>query len=395
MKKAIFVILLTMLTFLSGCSKYSTPNSLMSVPVLKNGTGANGAMASIVSNFLPVNSEILTSDEMTKGKPVISVDLDNDKSNEIVAFFKYENQMKKGFMLLKKNKNNNWENVYEKVVECNKISEFDCMNIMDKKRKSLLIGFSISDLAGCEYHSYTLLNGKIEDKYMGVWNRFDIINTPENNGRDFTVGVWNEQQGYMDADVIRFNSSGAAYDNEFYKSYAPKILDYFNNFSNGSFYDNQSIKYAWYGTIKAEIKTGNADAALNNLNKIEEYCGDEYSFKLYKAQVYELKKQYSDALEILADAVRKISFAEESHPDSTLKYTVLDAKRQLMYLYTEEGKIYAAKGSTKDAEEMFDKAQSVFHELDKNNYYGKNQSISIYKDIDINMINSEMEKIKE
>lgn len=391
MKKPQILILIIALLFVSGCSKYTAPNSLMSSPALKKNSGnnSNDNASSIVNNFLPMNTKLLSSDEIVKGKAVIEDDLDNDNIREIVAFFKYENNMKKGLMILKKNSDNNWTNIYERVFECDRVAEFDFMNVLSKNYKSLLIGFSLNDLTGTEYHSYSLVNDKIEDRYMGSWNKFEIINTPDVNGKDFAAAAWSEEKEYMNVDVIRYNSAGTFYDEDFYKSYFPKILEYYNNILS----TGQSKQYAWYGIIKAEIKSGDAQAALSNIDKAVKIYGYDNKLKLYEAMAYSSLKKYDKAVSILDEAIKNIKDIND-YSDDTLKYTMMDKKREYAYIYLEKGKVSILSGDTRNAKDSLNNAYDIFHTLDVSNYYGSNQSISIYREIDINTVNEEKAKIK-
>ncbi|MCH5138814.1 hypothetical protein JMF89_16700, partial [Clostridiaceae bacterium UIB06] len=274
MKKRLLTICISSSLFFSSCAGYSTPTGLIKSPVVNASSSNYTDIKSIAEKFLPANSVLLAQNDLVSGKAVSSLDLDNDKSDEIVAFFKVQDKFEKGFIVLKKT-NNNWSKILEKKQECNSISRSDFINIVNKDNKSLLIGYFISGNSGSQYYSYTLKDGKVKELNLGWWKQFEILNTPSQNDKGFVFAGMSRGIGDVENwDVVRLNNEDVCRDDESYPSYAPKIIDYYSSILE-QYKTKKSLGamggLAWYSLINAQVKGNLPEAALksiDNFNKL-------------------------------------------------------------------------------------------------------------------------------
>lgn len=411
MKRRRFVLILMVCCtlFTSACTRYTTPNSLINAPVLaeNENTANSGDFNNVVKKFLPSGAQLMLQSDIVTGKNINLIDLDNDNSNEIIAFFQLENKLDKGVIILK-NKNSNWVKIFQKNIQCISISRFESLNIFDKTQKSILIGFNISGLAGSQYSAITFKDGKIEERNMGIWNKFQVLNTLDKIDKDFVAAVWQKNTGnLMNVDIIKFNNRGVYYTEDFYEDYAPEIEKYYTDFLDSKPENQLAMK----GLIKAQINSGEEKEALETIENLKQirlsgsriFPIQEDEFKLLQAQNYSKLKRYDEALEVLESLISECQESIKKHQEEDDKkkaqydqyrnYTTMDLESKVGDAYLEEGKILNALRKKDTAKDKFNEALKIYEKLYEEGFYGEQEYINISKDLDIDTAKEQIQNL--
>ena len=389
----IVVILFCTLFMISSCGIYSNPNSLITSPKL-NGKdiSTNDNTDDIIRKFLPNEFKVLSKDEIATSKSIEFIDIDNDKNNEIIAFIEKDDT--KGFMILK-NSGGLWQKEYQKLLKCEFITNFAFLNVFDTSKKSIIIGFSINSNIGAEYDVYTYEDDGIEERNIGTWNKFDIVKNLEVDGNEFTIAGWRKYgYDYLIVDFIKLDGKGAYLSNDYYPEYYNKSIEYYNNMLNDMLKYKGPTYFAWYGIVRTEIRSGNAEKALNELETVNQIKGyfplTDAITDLLKAQTYIKLNKFNEAQETLDIAIVK------ENNDANNKNFIDETYRDLAYMYIENARLSEKLSNKEKAEEMLKKASDIFNQLDKNNYYHTGGAeMKFYKELDLNTINNEHRKLNK
>lgn len=405
MKKGLLIICISSSLISSSCVSYSTPTGLIKSPVVNASSSNYTDIKSIAEKFLPANSVLLSQNDLVSGKAVSTLDLDNDKSNEIIAFFKVQDKFEKGFIVLKK-MNNNWSKIFEKKQECNSISKFDFINIVNKDTKSLLIGYFISGNSGAQYYSYTLKDGKVKEINLGWWKQFEILSTPSQNNKDFVFAGMSRGTGDVENwDVVRLNNEDICRDDDSYPSYAPKIIDYYSSILE-QYKTKKSLGamggLAWYNLINAQVKGNLPETALKSIDNFNKLSStdksifgivDEDKFKLLQAKALNKLKRYSEAKSILdelqANLEQDLSSSSKNNNEKSLE-AIKVAKLDLLNIYLEKGNIFQKL----DQKDKFNELKVKALNLNLLNDYPKNEENGII-DLELNTAKAQLTKLRQ
>lgn len=405
MKKRLLTICISSSLIFSSCAGYSTPTGLIKSPVVNASSSNYTDIKSIAEKFLPANSVLLAQNDLVSGKAVSTLDLDNDNSDEIVAFFKVSDKFEKGFIVLKK-MNNNWSKIFEKKQECNSISRSDFINIVNKDTKSLLIGYFIGGNSGSQYYYYTLKDGNFKETNLGWWKKFEILNTPSQNDKGFVFAGMGRGIGDVENwDVVRLNNEDICRDDDSYPSYAPKIIDYYNSILQQYKAEKRlgaMSGLAWYSLINAQVKGNLPETALksiDNFNKLNSTdkgifdIVDQNKFKLLQAKALNKLKRYDEAKIILdglqANLEQDLLTASKNNDKEALE-TLKSAKLDLLNIYLEKMKTFNLLNQKDKFNEMKSKALN----LNILNDYPKNEENGII-DLDLNTAKEQLNKLKQ
>lgn len=403
MKKALLSIFIVSSLFFSSCMGYSTPTGLIKSPQVNAGDSNVKDLKGIVQNFLPKDSVLLAQNDLVSGKPISSIDLDNDKSDEIIAFFKVQDKFEKGFIILKK-KSNSWSKIFEKKLECTSISKSDFITVVNKDTKSLLIGYFIGGNSGSQYYYYTLKNEKVKESDLGWWKQFEILSTPEQDNKKFVFAGMSRGTGDVENwDVVKLIDEEICRDEDSYPSYASKIIDYYNTILQ-QYKTKDRVSpmsgLAWYNLINAQIKGNMPEEALKSIDSFSEISGtdnkvfeliEKDKFKFLQAKALDKLKRYEEAKSILDDLQIRLeenltNLSKNTNEDSL--YLVKDTKLDLLNIYSEEYRVFEALNQKNKLNELKSKALNLNILQD----YNKD---TVYNKLDVNTAKEQLNKLKQ
>lgn len=360
-KKRILFVIITAASMLFSSCNYYTPVSLIKAPVIVNTAYTRSTdLNVIVQEFLPKGGKLLTPNRVAGGKTVFSMDLDSDKSNEIAAFFRVDDEFQNGIVILK-NEGGKWVKIFQKKLQSSSISKVDFINLGGKDKQSLLVGYYVSGLAGSEYDVYSFDNGKFNETCLGNAQKFEVLNNQKDNGLVFAA--WNQDWGDVQAvNIYKFDGKIVTEAKDFYEAYLPKIMDYYNGALQKYHKDNLLI---WYRIVETEVKGNDAEGALNSISKVENFKQENpqianynMDFMFLKAEALIKMKQYDEGGKILDEVIFKAENDSKINNSSNNIY--------LYDLYLEKGKLYALLNNNDKARDMFNKALGSYEDYHKN-----------------------------
>ena len=384
----------------SACAVAVTPRETIQAPkapvVEANNIGENEDSKVIVQRFIPTGYKLLETNKIINEKNIYELDLDNDKTNEIVAFIKNDEKFEKGFIVLKK-KDNNWTKVYEKITEASSISMAEMVNVYNKDDNSLLVGFFISSHAGSIYNAYTLKKGKVDELQLGMYKRFEILNTPgKDKDNRFAYAAWIDYMANIQVcSILMFNGKNFfPADGLYSDDYNKKVIKYYQDIMK----KNESIDYGkaqfvWQQLIEAQIGARKYEEALSSIIKVLDIKNsdnqilpvEEYEFNYLKGKALNGLGRYSKSEEVLNKAKDTVLNFLESKKD---QYRTDEYNFKLSDIYLELGINYAAQNRKTEAKEMLAKSLSIIEGLVNKNYLLEDKNIYLYP------IEREIEKLK-
>lgn len=396
MKKIGLCLLSTVCLLSTSCGSFSTPQALIKSPTVNKVMASSVDVKSIAQSYLPQGAKLLNTNEIVTGKSIYAMDLDGDKQDEILAFFKIEDKFEKGFIILKQ-KNNKWEKIKEEKTECNSIARVEFTNVTSKDKKSLIVGSFISGHAGTAYKAYTFENGKFEEIFLGVWNKFEILNTPSDKDSSFVFDGWfNYIANVQSAEIFKLKDKKIYYAEEF-NSYYKNFIEYYSDLIK----EKPNNETAWYLLADAQLKSGMTNDACKSMGTASQIESSKkylpvYSnnFKLLNVESLKNEKQYNGALIILDEVYKNIQ-SSNNDPKGPEDIPIEGKEHYLANVYVQYGKIYLDKNDKQKSKEYFTKALNAFEELSKKDYYYHyGNDVSISRDADINTVKAYLEKVK-
>lgn len=341
----------------------------------------------IYEEFLPMEAKIITSSKIDGEKSIVNLDLDNDKEEETLIFYEIDKTYEKGFVVLK-NVDGKLKKVFEDKEQSGKINKVDFIHIYKGEQKSLLVGYFISDLGGTEYKAFTFNNKKISSLNLGVYNRMDILNTPdESKNKDFIFGGWNRigpPELYV-INVIRFDGKNFTLAYDFYENYFKDVVKY---------YENKNIKI--YPLIDAMIKSNMNEEALMLIEEgLEEmnkepglsYIYDKWDYYLLKSRALNGLKRYDESKEILECILNSKDIEEDKSTYYKDEY--------LSKVYFEVGITYKGLNKVDKAKESFVKSLGILNDLDKKGYFQSNLQPNVEKEVQFYPVENELKNLRK
>ncbi|MCB2308573.1 hypothetical protein LGL08_18700 [Clostridium estertheticum] len=376
-KRSILMVSLVMsLMFMGGCT-VSSPVELIQPPKLLDSQLKKDDISSIAKQLLPDKSKLVAISKISTGNPVISVDVDNDKKDEIIAFFDLPESFEKGFVVIKE-KNGKWSKVYEYKSEGSKIvnSEFLVVN----GKKALLFGNLISTHAGVAYNLFTFDNDNIRKVNLGTWNKMEVLKTSlETDKKEFVFAGWKlyaPDNTYV-IDLIRFDGEKVNYAKDLYKEYFKNVVKYYK----GIIKENSLDVSQWYFLADSQVKANMYNDALisiqkgidvnNDKNKTFDAFSDT-EFYLLKAQSLNGLKKYDESKTVSEEsAVKQINKLEKNTKakDDKNDFNYMNDEKVLADIYLETAKSYYNLKQVDKGMQYYQKYLAIIKTLEKKGYF--------------------------
>ncbi|MBU3175606.1 hypothetical protein KPL47_04420 [Clostridium estertheticum] len=376
-KKSILMFSLVIsLMFMEGCT-VSSPGELIQPPKLLDSQLKKDDISSIAKQLLPDKAKLVAISKISTGKPVISVDVDNDKKDEIIAFFDLPESFEKGFVVIKE-KNDKWNKIYEYKGEGSKIvnSEFLVIN----GKKALLFGNLISTHAGVAYNLFTVDNDNIKKVDLGTWNKMEVVKTSlETDKKEFAFAGWKlyaPDNTYV-IDLIRFDGEKVTYAKDLYKEYFKNVVKYYK----GIIKENSLDVSQWYFLADSQVKANMYNDALisiqkgidvnNDKNKTFDAFSDT-EFYVLKAQSLNGLKKYDESKTVSEDsAVKQINKLEKNTKakDDKNDFIYMNDEKVLADIYLETAKSYYNLKQVDKGMQYYQKYLAIIKTLEKKGYF--------------------------
>ena len=383
-RKSILAFSIVSSLMLTGGCSASSPNALIVSPKILASQVKKEDINSIAKQFLPNKSKLVDVSKIATGKPVIKVDVDNDKKDEIIAFFDIPESFEKGFVVIKE-KEGKWNKIYEYKGEGNKILNSEFIDIYGNGKKTLLFGNLISTHAGATYNLFTFNDDKINKVDLGTWNKMDILNTSlKNDKKGFVFAGWSlygPDKSY-EIDLIRFDGEKVAYAKDLYPQYFKSVVKYYKDIMVK---DSKDVAQ-WYFLADSQVKANMYNDALNSINKGIDANNDkngtfkgfsDTEFYLLKAQSLNGLKKYDEAKTILEDAeskqLKKLE-ANKKDKDDKNNFIYMGDEKVLANIYLELATSYYKLKQDDKGMQYYQKYVDVIKNLERKEYF-KNEPV--------------------
>ncbi|MCB2298817.1 tetratricopeptide repeat protein [Clostridium tagluense] len=377
-KSILTLSLVASLMFTGGCSVPSPSEVIVSPKILESQVKKED-INSIAKQFLPIKSKLVDVSKIATGKPVIKVDLDNDKKDEIIGFFDIPESFEKGFVVIKE-KEGKWNKIYEYKGEGNKILKSEIIDINGNGKKTLLFGNLISTHAGATYSLFTLNDDKINKVDLETWNKMDVVNTSlENDKKGFVFAGWSlygSDKAYL-IDLVRFNGEKFTYAKDLYPQYFKGVVKYYKDIMVK---DSKDVAH-WYFLADSQVKANMYNDALNSIKKGIDATNDENGtfkgfddtqFNLLRAQSLNGLKKYDEAKKLAEEAAGKqLNKLEANKKDKDDKnnFIYMNDEKTLANIYLELANSYYKLKQDDKRMQYYQKYLEVIKNLEKKEYF--------------------------
>ncbi|MBU3145224.1 M48 family metallopeptidase [Clostridium sp. CF012] len=383
-RKAILTFsLVASLMFIGGCSAPS-PSELIVSPKILESQVKKEDINSIAKQFLPNKSKLVDVLKIATGKPVIKVDVDNDKKDEIIGFFDIPEAFEKGFVVIKE-KDGKWNKIYEYKNQGNNILKSEFIDLYGNGKKTLLFGNLISTHAGTTYNLFTFNDDEMNKVDLGIWNKMEILNTSlENDKKGFVFAGWSvygPDKSYG-IDLIRFDGEKFTYAKDLYPQYFKSVVKYYKDImaknskdvAHWYFLADSQVKANMYNDAINSIKIG--IAANNDKNGTFKFFTDT-EFYLIKAQALNGLKKYDEAKivseDVAAKQLKKLQ-ANNMVKDDKNDFSYMNDEKTLSNIYLELAKSYYKLKQDDKGMGYYQKYLDVIKSLEKKEYF-KNETV--------------------
>ncbi|MBU3128893.1 hypothetical protein [Clostridium tagluense] len=376
-KSILTLSLVASLMFTGGCSVPSPSEVIVSPKILESQVKKED-INSIAKQFLPIKSKLVDVSKIATGKPVIKVDLDNDKKDEIIGFFDIPQSFEKGFVVIKE-KEGKWNKIYEYKGQGNEILKSEFIDMYGKDKKTLLFGNLISTNGRAIYNLFTFNDDKINKVDLGIWNKMEVVSASlENDKKGFVFAGWSLYLPYKCYGVflIRFDGEKLTYAKDLYPQYFKKVVKYYKDIMTK---DSKDVSH-WYFLANAQVKSNMYNDALNSIKKGIDAMNDENGpskgfeddFSVLKAQALNGLKKYNEAKQLSEEvAIKQLKKLDKNKKDK-------DDKDSLGYIQEENilkdiylGLVKSCYGLKQDDEglQYYQKYLVIAKNLQKKEFY--------------------------
>lgn len=377
-KSIITFTLVASLIFTGGCNA-SSPSALIKSPKILASQVKKEDINAIAKQFLPNKSKLVDVSKIATKEPVIKVDFDNDKKDEIIGFFDIPESFEKGFVVIKE-KEGKWNKIYEYKGEGNKILKSEVIDMYGNNKKTLLFGNLISTHAGATYNLFTFDADKINKVDLGTWNKIETLNTSlKNDKKGFVFAGWSvyaPDKAYA-IDLVRFNGEKFTYAKDLYPEYFKNVVKYYKGIMGKDFKDvtlcyflaDSQVKANMYNDALTSIKRG-IDANNDKNGTFKAF--DDTQFNLLKAQSLNGLKKYDEAKNVSQEAavkqLKKLD-ANKKDKDDKNNFIYMNDEKVLANIYLEISKSYYNLKKDETGMEYHEKYLNVIKTLEKKEYF--------------------------
>ncbi|AKN30433.1 hypothetical protein Ccar_06195 [Clostridium carboxidivorans P7] len=218
----------------------------------------------IVKEFLPKNSNIVTTETTKEADNVFVKDLDNDGKGEIVSAYKLAGEDEKINVIVLKKTGKSWAKILDEPAEGYKIESVLTADIDGDGKDEVLIskrvGGTLAQLSVYKLKD-NLLN-KISNEDV-QYSKLDILSIPGKNSKAIATWMHDTGEAYI-VDVLKWDGKTFVpaqdlYDNYFKQSVVPYYEQKVKTMPEAGFY--------WYYLADAQIKAKDKKAALQSIEK--------------------------------------------------------------------------------------------------------------------------------
>ncbi|MEG0774004.1 WG repeat-containing protein [Clostridium sp.] len=221
-------------------------------------------LCNFIEEFIPAGGEVLILDEPCKGPAIIMGDLDGDGRKEVIAAYRYQDEI---FLILLKNYCGIWKEEETVRGKGYNITYLGIAPIIKNNSRELIVGWQIGTIwSALSIFQWTdkglkdlmkenLYFSKIEVGYLGG---------KKSKSHKAKVALWSHFTGEAyEIQVYSWKDGELVIDPGTYEHYFQRVALYYKE----KLKENPELLFYWYFLADAQIKIKNYDEALVSINK--------------------------------------------------------------------------------------------------------------------------------
>lgn len=258
-KRGLLVILFAGLS-LGGCNFFPEPAALIQAPNQEKVAGEREEnLVRVVKGFLPKGTSLFVPNEPAGGESYLKADLDNDGSDEVVAFYKSNLRADKTGALILRLKAGRWEQAQDIPGRGYEISWGGSADFTGDGKPELLLGWKVGVTAGSILDIYKWENGMVKLSQQH-FHKMDVIQQDDLP----RLALWKRESADLyEVQVLKWSKGSFVQDLELYPSYFLEVADYYRQRTA----ELPDSAIHWYYYASALLRADRAEDALAAIDK--------------------------------------------------------------------------------------------------------------------------------
>lgn len=257
--RGLLAILFTSVS-LAGCDYFPEPAALIQAPNQENVASYNEEnVVRIVKGFLPKGTSLFVPNEPIGTESYLKADLNNDGSDEVIAFYKSKLRADKTGALILQNKGGRWEQVQDIAGRGYEVSWGGTADFTGDGKPELLLGWKVGVSAGSILDIYKWEDGMVKLTQQ-PFHKMDVIlqnDIPR-------LALWKRESADLyEVKVLKWEKGSFVQDLEMYPSYFSGVAEYYRQRT----IELPDSAVHWYYYAEALLRAGRAEDALTAIDK--------------------------------------------------------------------------------------------------------------------------------
>ncbi|MCQ6560048.1 WG repeat-containing protein [Paenibacillus mendelii] len=215
-----------------------------------------------VRPYLPVGAEIVTIAQPRPHPAVITVDLDNDRTSEIIAIYRLQGEQ---YLLVLQLSKDGWKVLSHVKGTGYGVTVLQAANVTGSGGEQVLVGWQLgsiwSKLSLYEWTREGLRDAAPEDAIFSYMDVFELPAEFDAHGRAY-IALWQHDTGEAyRVSVVRWENGKLVPASEADRYYYPKVVHYYERLVRL----HPTYRFYWYYLADAQLKAGQPAAALQSV----------------------------------------------------------------------------------------------------------------------------------
>jgi hypothetical protein len=245
---------------LAGCNFFPEPAALIQAPNQEKAASYKEEnMVQMVKGFLPKGTSLFVPNEPIGAEAYLKADLNNDGSEEVIAFYKSNLRADKTGALILQNKDGRWEQAQDIAGRGYEISWGGTADFTGDGKPELLLGWKVGVSAGSILDIYKWEDGMVKLSQQH-FHKMDVIlqnDVPR-------LALWKRESADLyEVQVLKWGKGSFVQDPEMYPSYFLKVADYYRQRT----IELPESAIHWYYYAEALLRADRAEDALAAVDK--------------------------------------------------------------------------------------------------------------------------------
>lgn len=257
--RGLWAILFTSVS-LAGCNFFPEPAALIQAPNQEKAASYKEEdTVQMVKGFLPKGTSLFVPNEPIGSESYLKADLNNDGSDEVVAFYKSNLRADKTGALILRLNDGRWEQAQDISGGGYEISWGGCADFTGDGKPELLLGWKVGVTAGSILDIYKWENGMVKLSQQH-FHKMDVI---QHNDVP-RLALWKRESADLyEVQVLKWDKGSFVQDQELYPTYFSEVANYYRQRT----VELPDSAIHWYYYASALLRADRAEDALDAINQ--------------------------------------------------------------------------------------------------------------------------------